>query len=586
MGRENATAIEVALFFYPSGDSIISVLEINVVCCMSVYKAPGAAGDDDCERIIDRSGDIDQRPPDERASSAVTIVPFRAARAVEVEVVTPLQRLEDGAAPAVAPAYRQASPAVLAQVAQRAQADIDKLFAKSKARLEMLAQKIEAQEKKCALPRLDGDLQQVRFQRQKALVASGPELANHVREERARLADLERFKAENRLTRDAHYPDSPVLGVGILSMLVLIEACINGVLFADTSDRGLFGGWLEAMAFAIANVGVAFLAGFIILPQLNRRSPAAKGLAIALSVAGLAAVLAVNLFGAHYRDFRAATAKAELAAQTAPAPKREAVVSLASRKPAPGEAPSFKAPPPPFPEAAKRAPAEENGRRSEIEALRKIFQAPFDLESFSSVFLLIIGLCAATIAAADGYKFDDPFPGYGKRSRRYAEARARNAAALRRFLKNANASVAAQFQSIDRKIDACAQALAELSALHRAYAGDLPALSAALDEAAKNGEDDIARHDRLFNKLPDRRAIERYALSAPALPPLNDKHAKFVESQEKKFKALQKTLQKEKEESFGIFETASEGVEKLVAEAVQASLQTGSSATAAPRPAS
>ncbi len=532
---------------------------------------------DDAERVIDRSGDIDQRPPEERSVKPAKIVVFRPNPPSEAEPVARLRRLDDEQLPAPTPVSREAPSAALADVAISAQAAIDRQFVKAKAHLDACAQKIEAKEKKCALPRLDGDLQQLRFQRQKSLIANGPALASHLREERSRLADLERFKAETGIARDAHYPASPILGFGILSILVLVEACINGVLFAETSDRGLFGGWLEAMALAITNVGVAFLVGSIILPQLNRRSLPAKAAGGLLALAGLAALVAVNLFGAHYRDFKATAAKAELAAQAVAAPRRETSAPIIGQKPA-SETPGFKAPPPPFPsaaaEAAKRALAEEKGKRSEMEALRKVFQAPFEIESFTSLFLLIIGLCAATVAAADGYKFDDPCPGYGKRHRRYAEAREASAAALRRVLGNANAGIAANFQSIDRKLETCAQELAELAALRDAYAGDCAAFRTALDEAARAGEAGIARHDRLLNKIPDRTALDRYALSAPALPQLNEKHAKFAESQEKKLKALQKTVQKEKNESLGVFEAAAQDFEKLLAEVVQASLQT------------
>jgi hypothetical protein len=540
---------------------------------MSTVKVSGDAGYG--ERIIDRSGDIDQRPPEERGVKPANIVTFRAHPPLEAEPAARLRRLDDERLPAARAGSPDSPDAPLAEIAMRAQAAIDKQFAKAKGHLDALAQKIEAQERKCALPRLDGDLQQLRFQRQKTLIANGPALANHLREERSRLADLERFKAENGLTRDAHYPASPVLSFGVLSILILVEACINGVLFAETSDRGLFGGWLEAMALAITNVGVAFLAGCAILPQLNRRSLPAKAGGALLVLAGLSAVLAVNLSGAHYRDFKAATAKAELAAQAVPAPKREASVPITGQKPS-SQTASFK-PPPPFPSVAepvKRVYGEEAGKRSEMEALRHALQAPFALESFASLFLLIIGLCAASVAAADGYKFDDPFPGYGRRSRRHAEARAASAAALRRVLSGANSSVAANFHSIDRKLDRCAEELAELAALRDDYAADSASFSIALGEAAREGEAGIARHDRLFNKLPDRTALDRYALSAPALPRLNERRSSFVESQEKKLKALRKAVQKEKDESLGILEAAAQDFEKLLAEAVQASLQT------------
>jgi hypothetical protein len=541
---------------------------------MSSFKVSGPA-EEDIERIIDRSGDLDQRPAEERVAPPANIVPFRPAFPPEAEPIVPLTRLQ--VPPAAWAPTRRAPSAPLDAVARLAQAAIDSQFAKAKAHLHGLAQKIEAKEKKCALPKLDADLQHIRAQRHKMLIANGPALANHLREERSRLADLERFKAENGLTRDAHYPASPLLGFGILAILILLEAAINGVLFADTSDRGLFGGWLEAMALAITNVGVAFLVGSIVLPQVNRRSLPAKAGAIAFSLAGLAALVAVNLFGAHYRDFRAAAAQVELAQVAQAMPRRDTVIAVPGQKSASSEATVAKLRPAtlPFPEVAAKpaSSAGDKAKRSEIDALGKVFEAPLHLESFTSVFLLIIGLCAATVAAADGYKFDDPFPGYGKRHRRYAEARAANAAALRRILSHSNAAIAAAFHTVDRKLEACAHDLAELAQLHRAYAGDLAAFKDAIDDAARDGEDDIARHDRLLNKLPDRSVLDLYALSAPSLPALNEKHAKFVEIQEKKLKALQKAVQREKDESLGVFESASEGFAKLIAEVVQASLQ-------------
>ncbi len=534
--------------------------------------------DDDGERVIDRSGDIDQRPFEEQNVHAANIVPFRAALQSEPQTLAPLHRLEDHSAPSTQVLRRHTPAAAVGEVAQRLQRDLDKQFAKAKAHLEALTRLIDAKEKKCVLPRLDGDLQQVRFQRQKTLIANGPALANHLREERSRLADLERFRCENRISRDAHYPASPILGFGILSLLILLEACINGVLFADSSDRGLFGGWLEAMVLAITNVGVAFLVGYIVVPQVNRRAFLPKAGAILLAIAGFAALILVNLFGAHYRDFKAATARTELTAPVPPAPRREASLPISGQKPGQADAPASRAAQLSMSDAGlKRFPAaEERSKRSEMEALRRVFQAPFELESFTSFFLLIIGLCAATIAAADGYKFDDPFPGYGKCCRRYAEARARSADALRRIMNQANASIVSSFQSIDRKLETHARDIAELQALHQAYAGDWAAMKNALDDASRSGEDDIACHNRLINKIPDRDTLDLYTLSAPTLPPLNEKYAKFYESQEKKLKALQKAVQKEKNESLGVFDAVSADFEKLLAEVAKASLQTAS----------
>lgn len=527
------------------------------------------AADDGGERVIDRSGDIDQRPPDERSVRAANIVPFQAT-------FLPAEAgIEDYGVPSAKTIVRRTQPAELAEIAQRLQKDIDKQYAKAKAHFDALTAKIEAKEKKCALPRIDDDLRRARLQRQKALVANGPELANRLREERSRLAELERFRAENRISRSANYPESPLLAIGVLAILVLVEACINGVLFADSSDNGLLGGWLEAMALAITNVGVAFLVGYIVLPQVNRRSLVAKGCAALLAFAGVVALMAVNLFGAHYRDFRVAAAKAETASiLPSLAPKREPVSAIASQKAGSNEAPLLKAQQAAGDAALKRIQAVEDGKRGEMEALRKVFTAPFELESFTSIFLLIIGLCAATIAAGDGYAFDDPFPDYGKQARRYADARAQSAKALRRYLNQTNGGILANFQTIDRKLDDYSREAAELLALHYAYAGDLSAWKNKLDDAVENGEADIACHDRLLNKVAGQDAHEHYVLSAQSPPPLNEKHIRFYKGQEKKFKELQKAVQKEKDESLGVFDAASADFERLLAEAIQASLQT------------
>ena len=263
--------------------------------------AESETGLDDGERVIDRSGDLDQRPIEERTGKEVANPISLSSAGRE-----PSRAVEHYTAASPPPQRLPAPPAELAGIAQRLQKDLDKQYAKAKSQLEQLSQKIEAQEKRCVPPKLDDDLQQIRFQRQKVLIANGQALADRLREERCRLTDLENFKRENNLTRDAHYASSPVLAFGIVSILVLAEAGINGVLFADSSDQGLFGGWLEAMVLSITNVGAAFLFGRMVLPQLHRRGFVLRVAAIVLCLAGAAALAGINLIGAHYRDFRSA----------------------------------------------------------------------------------------------------------------------------------------------------------------------------------------------------------------------------------------------------------------------------------------
>jgi hypothetical protein len=525
---------------------------------------------DGSERIIDRSGDIDQRPAEERTGEVTAnVVVFQRAGPVAQEFPDAGQ----GYVAASPPPARFEPPLQLADVAQRLQKDLDKRYAKAKSQLDALSQKIEVQEKRCSAPKLEGDLQQIRFQRQKILIANGPMLAGRLREERSRLADLEHFKAANGLVRDAHYPSSPMLAFGVLGMLVLLEAGINGVLFADSSDQGLFGGWLEALVLSVTNVGAAFLFGRIVLPQLHRQGIVVKAGAAVLSLAGLIALVAVNLIGAHYRDFKTAT---EAAGSSGPiARKHETSGPPGVAKPGPASKPAkpgAAVAPPPQPQ--RQAAAEV--KVLEQEAIGRLFAAPFAFGSFMSFFLFVIGLCGAAIAALDGYKLDDPFPGYGKRHRRYVEARAQSADALRHILSQSNAIMTGSFQSIGRKMESFGQEMSALLALHHAYAGDHKALQNSLDEAAQDAEAQIARHERLINKARSPEGRESYAIGVKQLPPLQGRQTKFYESQDKKLKALQKSAQKEQDDVLGVFEAAAVDFQKLLAEASQVSLQAAS----------
>ncbi len=525
------------------------------------------AGIDADGRVIDRSGDIDQRPPEERSGKdCANVVSFRRE---ERPCQLPVPAALYVAAPLPAQGFK-APPRELADIAQRLQKDLDKQYSKAKSQLETLTQKIEAQERRCVPPKLDGDLQQIRFQRQKLLIANGPALADCLREEKSSLASLESFKAEHRLTRDAHYPSSPLLAFGILSMLVIMEAGINGVLFADSSDQGLFGGWLEALVLSITNVGAAFLFGRMVLPQLHRRGPGVKAGAFVLCLAGVAAILAINLVGAHYRDF-----KSEAGPDPAPPIllKHEASLTLGGAKPGPSAATPRRAAKPAPAESPAPAPIAENERSKEREAVGKLLRSPFAFDSFMSFFLLVIGLCGAAIAALDGYKLDDPFPGYGKRHRKYAAARLHSAGALQRILGQSNGIMTGNFQAINRKIESFAHEMSALVNLHQAHAGDRKALQDGLLEAAEDAEAQIAAYDRLLNKVPGPEAGEVYSVAVKTLPSLSEKQVKFHETQERKLKALQKAAQKEQGDVLDLFEAASADFQKLLANASRSSLQ-------------
>jgi hypothetical protein len=361
-------------------------------------------------------------------------------------------------------------------------------------------------------------------------------------------------------------------------MLTLTEAAINGVLFADASEEGLLGGWLEAFVLAMANIGAAFLLGRLIFTQLHRRGPLARASASAASLCGIAVIVAINLFGAHYRDYKAqfATMAKPAAIQQTPAqaatplPAEAAPQKLSRLKSGNAPARSDSAPAQPVQVAADKEKPDPRGR--ERDAIASILRSPLQIESFASVFLLVIGLCGATIAAWDGYRLDDPYPGYGRRHRRYMQARARKSEALNRVLSQCGALMGGNTQAIARKIEDYAQEVAALQALHQTYAGERKALQAALDGHVRRAEEEMECQRRILCKWSTR-TDEYFALTAEVLPELNEKHAKFYETQERKLKALQKLALKEQDEILSMFEEAAGEFHKLLAETAQESLR-------------
>jgi hypothetical protein len=538
---------------------------------MSIRSDADSEGEE-TERVIDRSGDIDQRPPDERAPPQIgTVVSF--PRLQSRETSSPVLQ----AAPKTMLPKRL--PADLEGLAARLQKALDKHRDQAGSQLDALKQKIEAQEKRCLPPKLDGDLQQIRFQRQKLLIANGPLLSSRLAEERTRLADLEHFKSRNRLFRDAHYPESPLLGLGVLFFLILGEGAINGIFFAEGSEQGLLGGWLEALVLACTNAGSAFLLGRLVIPQIHRRNALLRTAALLLAVAGMLGLCAINLAGAHYRDFKAA---AGIQTETPvslksdnpgnPALQKPSSVLLARPHRFPQSGLSDRIPLDRAPAALEPPPVRTAVTVKERDAILEILRSPFSFNSFMSLFLFVTGLCAAVIAAADGYRFDDPFPGYGRRHRSYRDARAARTDALNRILNQSNTIMSGNFQSISTKLEGFAEEMASLLRLHHAYAADRKSALERLERMVQDGEAELACHERLANKVRDRDVSELYALTFKPLPDLSEKHAKFYETQEKKLKALQKSLQKEQGDMLGIFDEASADFQRLLAECSRASL--------------
>lgn len=162
----------------------------------------------------------------------------------------------------------------------------------------------------------------------------------------------------------------------IVAILIVLESLINGSMFASGSEAGLIGGISQALVLSLLNVGSALLFGFFVLPQLVHRSIARRLLGAAALPVYLIAVLAINLFIAHFRD---------------------AFIAHAGQV----DMPSL---------------------------LDQLARHPFVLADANSLVLCALGIGLNIVALIDTIGFDDLYWGYAQVGRRYKEASARFAA--------------------------------------------------------------------------------------------------------------------------------------------------------------
>lgn len=103
-----------------------------------------------------------------------------------------------------------------------------------------------------------------------------------------RFKELERFRIQNQLDRDAIYPDGTGLffRYALLILLVTFEGIFNAAFFAEGLSTGLLGGFLYAVTLASVNVFTAFVLGKTAVRWLFHIKPALKAIGfMALSVA-------------------------------------------------------------------------------------------------------------------------------------------------------------------------------------------------------------------------------------------------------------------------------------------------------------
>lgn len=236
------------------------------------------------------------------------------------------------------------------------------------------------------------------------------------------------FRAENRITSPAQYPTSRLNGFTWIAFLIFIEALANSYLFAKGSDFGLIGGVMQALIVSALNAGLlAFLMGFVVLPQINHIKPARKYMGVAGAFIVFIGVILFNLAVGHYRQ----------------------QLVIGSIDPA-------------------------------RDALGTFALNPVALADMEAWLLFMLGVAAFLLATYKFYWLDDPYPGYGKVDRKYQAVRRRVAYELERLHKDAERKLDDEIASLDRRFDDLNRHLLE-------YAKVIPAPTA----VAANGLSDI-----------------------------------------------------------------------------------------------
>jgi hypothetical protein len=178
--------------------------------------------------------------------------------------------------------------------------------------------------------------------------------------------EFKRFRREQRLDRPPHFPTSQVLHFGIVILLVLIEAFLNGSFLARGLELGMLGGITQALVIAAVNVSSGFVIGMLAVRNLSHKEPWRRITASVFVCAWLCFVLVFNLAVAHYRA----------------------------------------------------ALGGDNPSMAEHGALQQLTSAPLSISEMSGWLLFILGCSFSIIAAFDGWRMDDPYPGYGTHARR------------------------------------------------------------------------------------------------------------------------------------------------------------------------
>lgn len=189
-----------------------------------------------------------------------------------------------------------------------------------------------------------------------------PGYEHAIRELEQAQAHLNMFKVQHDIHRKPRVPESRFWIFCLMIGVVVVEGMVNSFFFAQASDFGLLGGFIQAFFVSAVNVGFSFIGGFFALRQLSHRNPGRQLLGLIGVFAIMVVVVAINLMTAQYRG----------------------ILELGV----------------------------ENPERVVMERVRDLdFSGA--LSSLNSALLALIGFLCAFFSFWKGFGADDPYPGYG-----------------------------------------------------------------------------------------------------------------------------------------------------------------------------
>ena len=216
------------------------------------------------------------------------------------------------------------------------------------------------------------------------------------------------FRRKHGLNRIAKYPAHWLQNVSIVLLFALVETIANAVFFSQTHPRGWAGAVFEAVFISVINTAVGFGVGYVFLRGWHHPRFLVKSFSFLISIGFITLLIGFNIFAAHYRD----------AFTTIP------LESLAQARDA-----------------------------ASIEAFERLKRHLWILVGFQSYLMVAIGLIVSGVAMLEGYRFDDPFPGFGAIARHREKIVTRYAQEKERLLSGLKERKDEALRAIDYIID-------------------------------------------------------------------------------------------------------------------------------------